>query len=91
VVQRLVVHFAQALGHRLDRLAPPIQHQPTQVALPTGALIGTWQRREDVVGEGFQTSADRGQLGCCEATHSLLPCAWDREDGSSHPIHQPQT
>jgi hypothetical protein len=91
VVQRLVVHLAQALGHRLDRLAPPIQHQPTQVALPTGALIGTWQRREDVVGEGFQASADRGQLGCCEATHSLLPCAWDREDGSSHPIHQPQT
>jgi hypothetical protein len=58
---------------------------------PTGALIGTWQRREDVVGEGFQASTDRGQLGRCEATHSLLPCAWDREDGSSHPIHQPQT
>jgi hypothetical protein len=70
------MRLAQTLGHRLDRLAPTVQHQPTQVALPAGALIGAWQRREDVVGEGFQASTDRGQFGRCEATHSLLPCAW---------------
>jgi site-specific DNA recombinase len=81
VVQRLVVRLAQALGHRLDRLAPTLQHQPAQVALPPGALIGPWQRREDVLGEGFQASTDRGQLGWCEATHRLLPCAWTGRDG----------
>src|SRR6266511_1822931 len=43
--------------------------------------IGTWQRREQVVGEGLQASADRGQLGWCEATHSLLPCAGTGRDG----------
>jgi len=46
------------------------------VALPAGALIGAWQRREDLVGEGFQESTDRGQRGWCAATHSLLPGAW---------------
>jgi hypothetical protein len=34
MVQRLVVDLAEALGHRLHRLAPAIQHQPAQVALP---------------------------------------------------------
>jgi hypothetical protein len=81
VVQRLVVRLAQALGHRLDRLAAAVQQQPAQGALPPGALIGPWQRREDVLGEGFQASTDRGQLGWCEATHSLLPCAWTGRDG----------
>ena len=84
MVQRLVVRLTQALGHRLDRLAPPVQHQPAQVALPPGALIGAWQRREDLVGEGFQTSTDPGQLGWREATHSLLPCAWTGRTSSSH-------
>jgi hypothetical protein len=65
VVQRLVVHLpAEALGHRLDRCAPAVQHQPTQVALPAGALIGACKRGEQVVGEGFQASTDRGQFGC---------------------------
>jgi hypothetical protein len=72
-VQRLVVHLARALGHRLGRLAAAVQHQPTQVALPAGALIGALKRREEVVGECFQASTDRGRLGRCEATHSLLP------------------
>jgi hypothetical protein len=85
VVQRLVVHLTKAGGHRLDRLAPTVQHQPTQVALPAGALIGARQRREQVVGEGFQASTDRGQFGCCEATHSLLPCAWTGRTGSLTP------
>jgi hypothetical protein len=76
VVQRLVVHLAQTLRHRLDRLAAAVQHQPAQVALPTGALIGALKRREQVVGVGFQPSADHSQFGGCEATHSLLPCAW---------------
>jgi hypothetical protein len=75
VVQRLVVHLAEPGGHRLDRLAAAVQHQPAQVALPTSALIAAGQGREDVVGEGFQASTDRGQLGWCEAAHRLLPCA----------------
>jgi len=91
VVQRLVVHLAQAGGHRLDRLAPAVQQQPAQVALPAGALIGTWQRREEVVGEGFQASTDPGQLSCCEASHSLPPCAGTGRTSPSHPTHQPPT
>jgi hypothetical protein len=85
VVQRLVVDLTQALGHRLDRLAPAVQHQPAQVALPAGALIGARQRGEEVVGQSFQASTDPGQLGCCETTHSLLPLCMDREDGSLTP------
>jgi hypothetical protein len=91
VVQRLVVHLAQARRHRLDRLAPALQHQPTQVALPAGALIGTRQRREQIVGEGLQASTDPGQFGCCEAAHSLLPCGGTGRTGPSHPTHQPPT
>jgi hypothetical protein len=87
-MQRLVVHLAKALGHRLDRLAAAVQHQPTQVALPAGALIGTWQRREQVVGEGLQASTDPGQFGCCQASHSLLPCAGTGRTDPSHPTYQ---
>jgi hypothetical protein len=44
VVQRLVMHLpAKPGGHRLDRLAPPLQHQPAQIALATGTLILTRQ------------------------------------------------
>ena len=83
VVQRLVVHLPPSrCGHRLDRLAPPLQHQPTQVALPAGALILARQRLEDVVGERLQAPADGGQLGWCDAPHPapLL----DRKGGSTH-------
>src|SRR5215211_8953780 len=46
VVQRLVVHLAEPGGHRFDRLAPPVQHQPAQVALATGTLVLARQRLE---------------------------------------------
>jgi len=72
VVQRLVVHLtAKPSDHRLDRLASPVQHQPAQVALAAGALILARQRREDVVREPFQASADGGQLGRCDASQQL--------------------
>jgi hypothetical protein len=74
VVQRLVVHLTQTGGHRLDRLAAPVQHQPAQVTLPTNALIGARQRLEDVLGEGFQALADSGQLGRCDARHPVPFC-----------------
>lgn len=45
-------------------------------ALVAAPLIGALKRREQVVGVGFQPSADHSQFGGCEATHSLLPCAW---------------
>jgi hypothetical protein len=58
VVQRLVMHLAaEPSGHRLDRLAPPLQHQPAQVARPAGTLVGARQRREDVVRERLQAPA----------------------------------
>ena len=72
MVQRLVVHLpAEAGGHRLDRLAPSVQHQPAQVALPAGPLIGAWQRREDLGGEHLQAPTDGGQLGRCDASQQL--------------------
>jgi hypothetical protein len=85
VVQRLVVDLAEALRHRLDRLAAAVQHQPAQVALTTSTLISARQGREDVVGEGFQTSTDRSQLGCCEATQQPSPRCWDRGNKSLTP------
>jgi hypothetical protein len=73
VVQRLVVHLTAEPGsHRLDRLAPALQHQPAQVARAAGTLVLAWQRREDLVREPFQAPADGGQLGRCDASHSSL-------------------
>ncbi len=66
MVQRLVLHISQPLGHRLDRLAAAVQHQPAQVAQPTGTLIGAWQRLEHLGGEPLQASTDGGQLGRCD-------------------------
>lgn len=39
VVQRLVVHLAQPVGHRFDRPAAAIEHQPAHIAQPAGTLI----------------------------------------------------
>jgi hypothetical protein len=80
VVQRLVVHLAQPLGHRLNRLAAPVQHQPTQVAHAASALILPPQRLEDVVREGFQASADSGQPAWCGARHRLLSTSFEGTD-----------
>jgi hypothetical protein len=90
VVQRLVVDLPQTLGHRLDRLAPPVQHQPAQVALAAGTLVGARQRLEDVGGEGLQAIADGGQLGRSDARH---PVPSTRCEGRihSHPNHHKQT
>ena len=90
-MQRLVVHLpAQASGDRLDRLAPPFQHQPTQVALAAGALILAWQRLEDVVRERLQASPDGSQLGWCDACQQL-PSAWTGGRIHSHTNSQTQT
>jgi hypothetical protein len=39
VVQRLVVDLTEPGRHRLDRLTPPVQHQPPQITLATGTLV----------------------------------------------------
>jgi site-specific DNA recombinase len=71
MVQRLVVHLPEALGHRLDRLAPPLQHQPAQVAGTAGTLVLARQRLKDVVCERLQASTDGGQLGRCDGCQPL--------------------
>jgi hypothetical protein len=71
MVQRLVVHLPQPLGHRLDRLAPAVQHQPAQVARAAGTLVLARQRLKEVVGERLQASTDGGQLGRCDACQQL--------------------
>jgi hypothetical protein len=63
LLQRLLVAVRQPGGHGLDRLAPPLQHQPTQIALTPAALIGARQRFEHLGGEGDQALARPGQLG----------------------------
>jgi hypothetical protein len=35
----LLVAIRQPSGHRLDRLAPPIQHQPAQIPVALGPLV----------------------------------------------------
>jgi hypothetical protein len=39
LLQVLLVAIRQPSGHRLDRLAPPIQHQPAQRAVALGPLV----------------------------------------------------
>jgi tetratricopeptide (TPR) repeat protein len=83
VVQRLVVHLTAEPGrHRLDRLTPSLQHQPAQVALASGTLVGARQRREHLGGECLQASTDGSQLGRCDASQQL-PSACT-EGGSTH-------
>jgi hypothetical protein len=85
VVQRLVVDLPQPLRHRLDRLAPAIQHQPAQVVLATGTLVLARQRLEDVLGKGFQASADSSQVAWCDAPHAA-----SLVDRRAHPLtHHP--
>ena len=81
MVQRLVVHLPEALGHRLDRLAAPLQHQPAQVALPAGPLVLARQRLEDIVRERFQAPADGAQLAWCDAPHTA-----SLVDKRAHPL-----
>src|SRR4051812_20349803 len=48
LLQGLHVPVRQTRGHRLDRLAPAIQHQPAQIALTLHPLIPTWHRGEHI-------------------------------------------
>ena len=84
MMQRLVVDLPQPLGHRLHRLAPAIQHQPTQITLPTGTLILPRQRLQDVLGERFQAPAHGDQLGWCDA-----PTAPPLDRRGDLPTHHP--
>nr|AHE39912.1 Integrase catalytic subunit [Streptomyces sp. F8] len=50
---RPIAHVAvrQPLAHRLDRLAPPVQHQAPQIALAPPPLIPPRQRPEHIGNE----------------------------------------
>ncbi|GAA3774626.1 hypothetical protein GCM10022403_006900 [Streptomyces coacervatus] len=48
LLQCLHVPVRQPLGHRLDRLAPAVQHQPPQIALALGPLILARHRGEHI-------------------------------------------
>lgn len=64
LLELLVVH-AQALGHRLHRLALAVQHQPAQVQLALGPLVPALERAEHLRGERLQTRADLVHLLRC--------------------------
>jgi hypothetical protein len=51
VVQRLLVHPAEARGHRLDRLTPHIEHQPLQILGRPILPAGPRPHREHMRGE----------------------------------------
>lgn len=51
LLQSLHVPVRQPLGHRLDRLAPAIQHQAPQITLAPPPLIPPWQRPEHIGNE----------------------------------------
>lgn len=75
VMQGLMVHLAQPLGHRLHRRAPAVQQQPTQIALPAGGLIGAGS---DAKKSSAKASSRRGSwpasAGVRPPTAAL--CAW---------------
>ena len=52
----------QALGHRLHRLAAPVQQQAPQIGHALGPLITTRQRREHLRRERLQPTAHTGEL-----------------------------
>ncbi|GHK05925.1 hypothetical protein SY2F82_77220 [Streptomyces sp. Y2F8-2] len=63
VGQRLpVAVLTQPGGHRLHRLAPPVQQQPPQIDLAPPALIRPRERLEHLRREVLQITPDRGQL-----------------------------
>ena len=59
-----MVH-AQALGHRLHRLALAVQHQPAQIHLALGPLVPTGQRAEHLSRERLQARTDPFHLLRC--------------------------
>src|SRR5687768_13887662 len=52
----------QPFGHRLHRLTPPVQQQPTHICRALVPLITTHQRREHLRRELLQPPANGGQL-----------------------------
>src|SRR5437773_1388697 len=68
-----------------DPPAPAVQHQPAQVALATGALVGAREGLEHVGGERLKAPADGGQLGRCDAP--TAPSWWTRR--AHPPTHHP--
>lgn len=48
LLQGLHVPVRQTLDHRLDRLAPTVEHQTSQITLTPGPLIRTRHRGEDI-------------------------------------------
>ncbi|GAA3311319.1 hypothetical protein GCM10020295_80690 [Streptomyces cinereospinus] len=57
-----VAVLAQPGGHRLHRLAPPVQQQAPQIHLAPPALIRPRERLEHLRREVLQITPDRGQL-----------------------------
>ena len=53
---------AEPRRHRLYRLPPPVQHQPTQIQPALGPLVLPRQRREHPGHEGIQLHAHRRYL-----------------------------
>jgi len=51
LLQRLHVAVGQALGHGLDGLAPPVQHESAQVAVAPGPGVLAGDRSEDLGAE----------------------------------------
>jgi hypothetical protein len=51
MVQCLLMRPGKPGRHRLDRLTPPVQHQPTQIPARPILPAGTRQRREHITGE----------------------------------------
>lgn len=58
LLQGLHVSVRQPLGHRLDRLTPPVQHQAPEVAHTPPALILPRQRPEHITHELRQLAAE---------------------------------
>ena len=63
LLQGLHVAVGQALGHGLDGLTVPVQHQPAQVAVAPSAGVLTGDGSEDLGAERVEVLAEFVHLG----------------------------
>ena len=73
LLQTLFIPVRQPPGHRLDRLALAIQHQPAHIHLTPTPLILPAHRLEHLRGELHQPPAHPRQLPARQTSHNLHP------------------
>ena len=80
LLQALLVAILEPSRHRLDRLAPAVEHQPAHVDLAPAALILARHRLKHLRGEVDEPAPDPRELPRLQPGH-VLHCHPPRLDG----------